>query len=77
MTFGTLPTNIQVGFGITQAIPADTVLAGSGTTSLLSGHFKGIITEVDTTLKKVSVKILESVTEAGVSTSVDYQPNGL
>ena len=77
LTFGTLPTNIQVGFGITQAIPADTVLAGSGTTSLLSGHFKGIITEVDTTLKKVSVKILESVTEAGVSTSVDYQPNGL
>jgi hypothetical protein len=77
LTFGTLPTNIQVGFGITQAIPANTVLAGSGTTSLLSGHFKGIITEVDTTLKKVSVKILESVTEAGVSTSVDYQPNGL
>ena len=77
LTFGTLPTNIQVGFGITQAIPADTVLAGSGTTSLLSGYFKGIITEVDTTLKKVSVKILESVTEAGVSTSVDYQPNGI
>ncbi len=77
LQFSTLPSNIQVGFGITQAIPADTVLAGSGTTSLLSGYFKGIITEVDTTLKKVSVKILESVTEAGVSTSVDYQPNGL
>ena len=49
----------------------------SGTTSLLTGYFKGIVTEVDTTLKKVSVKILESVTEAGVSTSVDYQPNGI
>ena len=77
LTFGTLPTNIQVGFGITQAIPADTVLAGSGTTSILSGYFKGIITEVDTTLKKASVKILESVTEAGVSTEVSYQPNGI
>ena len=53
------------------------MVAGSGTTSLLTGYFKGIITEVDTTLKKASVKILESVTEAGVSTSVDYQPNGI
>ena len=77
LSFSTLPSNIQVGFGITQAIPADTVLAGSGTTSLLSGYFKGIITEVDTTLKKASVKILESVTEAGVSTDVTYQPNGI
>jgi len=77
LSFSTLPSNIQVGFGITQAIPADTVLAGSGTTSLLSGYFKGIITEVDTTLKKASVKILESVTEAGVSTEVTYQPNGI
>ena len=77
LQFGTLPSNIQVGFGITQAIPPNTVVAGSGTTSLLTGYFKGIVTEVDTTLKKVSVKILESVTEAGVSTSVDYQPNGI
>ena len=77
LQFNTLPSNIQVGFGITQAIPPNTVVAGSGTTSLLTGYFKGIVTEVDTTLKKVSVKILESVTEAGVSTSVDYQPNGI
>jgi len=77
LQFSTLPSNIQVGFGITQAIPPNTVVAGSGTTSLLTGYFKGIVTEVDTTLKKVSVKILESVTEAGVSTSVDYQPNGI
>ena len=77
LQFSTLPSNIQVGFGITQAIPPNTVVAGSGTTSLLTGYFKGIVTEVDTTLKKASVKILESVTEAGVSTSVDYQPNGI
>ena len=49
LTFGSLPSNIQVGFGITQSIPANTVVAGSGSTSLLTGYFKGIVTEVDTT----------------------------
>jgi len=77
LTFSTLPTNIAVGYGVTQGIPANTVVAGSGTTSLLTGYFKGIVTEVDTTNKKVSVKILESVTNAGVSTEVDYQANGI
>jgi len=81
LTFGSLPSNIQVGFGITQTIPANTVIAGSGSTSLLTGYFKGIVTEVDTTNKKVSVKILESVDTstgaAGVSTEVSYQPNGI
>tara|TARA_Y100000813_G_scaffold69711_1_gene49435 strand:+ start:204 stop:1481 length:1278 start_codon:yes stop_codon:yes gene_type:complete len=77
LTFSTLPTNINVGYGITQSIPANTVVAGSGTTSLLTGYFKGIVTQVDTNLKQISVKILESVTDAGVSTSVSYQPNGI
>ena len=81
LTFSSLPSNIQVGFGITQAIPPNTVVAGSGTTSLLTGYFKGIVTQVDTTNKKVSVKILESVdtsgSAAGVSTEVSYQPNGI
>ena len=77
LTFSSLPTNIAVGYGVTQGIPANTVVAGSGTTSLLTGYFKGIVTEVDSTNKKVSVKILESVTNAGVSTEVGYQPNGI
>ena len=77
LTFSSLPSNIQVGFGITQSVPANTVVAGSGTTSLLTGFFKGIVTEVDSTNKKVSVKILESVDSAGVSTEVSYQPNGI
>ena len=72
LTFNALPTNINVGYGITQGIPANAVVAGSGTTSLLTGYFKGV-TQVDTNLKQVSVKILESVTDAGVSTSVSYQ----
>ena len=77
LTFSSLPSNIQVGFGITQSVPANTVVAGSGTTSLLTGFFKGIVTEVDSTNKKVSVKILESIDSAGVSTEVSYQPNGI
>ena len=77
LSFSALPTNIAVGYGITQAIPANTVVAGSGTTSLLTGYFKGIVTEVDSTNKKVSVKILQSVTNAGVATNVGYQPNGI
>ena len=44
---------------------------------MLTGYFKGIVTQVDSTNKKVSVKILESVTNAGVSTQVSYQPNGV
>ena len=77
LTFSSLPANIAVGYGITQAIPANTVVAGSGTTSLLTGYFKGIVTEVDSTNKKISVKILQSVTNAGVATNVSYQPNGI
>ena len=77
LTFSSLPANTQVGFGITQGIPSNTVVAGSGTTSLLTGYFKGIITEVDSANKKISVKILESVTNAGVSTEVDYQASGI
>ena len=77
LTFSALPSNIQVGYGITQAVPADTVIAGAGTTSLLTGYFKGIVTQVDASKKEVSVKILESLTNAGVATDVTYQPNGI
>ena len=77
LTFSALPANIQVGYGITQAVPANTVIAGAGTTSLLTGYFKGIVTQVDASKKEVSVKILESLTNAGVATDVTYQPNGI
>ena len=77
LTFGTLPTNIAVGYGVTQNVPPNTILAGAGTTSKLDGHYKGIVTEVDATNKKVSVKVLSHVSAAGVSTNVDYQPNGI
>jgi hypothetical protein len=39
--------SIAVGYGVTQAISA--VLPGAGTTTVLDGHLKGVVTEVDRT----------------------------
>jgi hypothetical protein len=66
--------SVAVGMGITQAIPANTIVAGAGTTSLLTGHLKGIVTEVDGT--NISVKVLEHVSAGSTVTEVDYQPSG-
>ena len=70
-------SGLTVGLGVTQAVPAGTVIAGAGTTSLLTGYFKGIVTEVDETANKVSVKILSHISTTGTETEVDYQPRGV
>ena len=70
-------SGLSVGLGVTQSVPVNTVLAGSGTTSLLDGYFKGIITNVDTGNLKVDVKLLSHVSAAGTATNVDYTPNGV
>ena len=62
-----------VGYGITQAISA--ILPGAGTTSVLDGHLKGVITRVGS--GEVDVKVLSHVSAAGVETNVDYQPSGV
>ena len=77
LTFSALPANIAVGYGITQNVPADTVLAGAGTTTKLDGFFKGIVTGVDATAKTIDVKFLSHTSAAGVSTAKDYQPGGI
>ena len=41
-------TTLTVGVGVTQAVPAGTVLPGVGSTTLLDAYYKGIITEVNT-----------------------------
>ena len=66
---------MAVGFGVTQPVPAGTVLAGAGSTSVLDGHFKGIITRINGT--SVDVKLLEHVPVSGTATEVDYQPSGV
>ena len=78
-TSGTVPA-IAVGYGITQAISS--TLPGSGSTSTLDGHLKGIITGISgsgtsSSPYSLQVKVLSHVSAAGTETSVDYQPAGV
>jgi hypothetical protein len=66
--------NIAVGYGITQSVVGK-INPGAGTTSVLDGYLKGIITEVGSS--QISVKVISHVSAAGTETEVDYQPSGL
>jgi hypothetical protein len=70
---GITTTNIVVGYGFTQAISS--TLPGSGTTTVLDGFLKGVITEVGN--GQISTKIVSHVSDAGTETAVDYQPSGV
>jgi hypothetical protein len=70
-------TGLSVGLGVSQAVPANTVLPGVGSTSVLTGFFKGIITGINTTTSKVDVKVLSHVSTAGTETTIDYQPRSI
>ena len=71
-TNASLPT-IQVGYGVTQAISS--TLPGAGSTTVLDGHLKGVITAISGT--NISVKVLAHVSAGGTTTEVDYQPSGV
>jgi len=68
-------SGVTVGTGVTQAVPTGTVIAGAGSTTLLDGFFKGIVTEVSGT--SMGVKFTAHVSNAGIETSKDYQPGGV
>ena len=65
-------TQVAVGMGITQAISkvVSNTGTGAGTTSLLDGHLKGIITQVNS--GSVDVKVVSHVSAGGTQTTVDY-----
>ena len=67
-------TTIAVGYGVTQSV-AGRINPGAGTTSVLDGYLKGIITEISGS--DVYVKVLSHVSAAGTETQVDYQPSGV
>lgn len=69
----TTSSSIAVGYGITQSLNG-TVNPGIGTTTVLTGHLKGIVTEIGAS--KISVKVLSYV-ENGNETSLDYQQSGI
>jgi len=66
-------SGIVVGMGVTQEISS--TLPGAGTTSILDGYLKGIITDV--TGNDISVKVLSHVSSGNTETVVDYQQSGV
>lgn len=70
---GISTASISVGYGVTQAISS--TLPGAGTTSVLTGYLKGIITGIG--VSSIQVKVLNHVSGSGVDTKVDYQPSGV
>ena len=66
--------SINVGYGITQTVPANTVISktgvGAGTTEVLDGMFKGIVTGISGLT--VDVKFISHVSSAGTETAWDY-----
>ena len=69
------PIDLQVGYAVTQVVPANTVIAGAGSTSVLDGYFKGQIVEVGNA--SITVKLISHVSAGGTETAVDYQPGGI
>jgi hypothetical protein len=72
---GTAFTSALVGCGITQSLQK--VSAGVGVTTVLDGYLKGIITGINTTTNKISVKVLSHVSAANTETNVEYQESGV
>jgi len=72
---GITTTTIEVGYGFSAIVPSGTIIAGSGSTSILTGYFKGVITEIG--VDQISTKLVSIVSTAGTETAVDYQQNGV
>ena len=72
---GITTTNVTVGCGFTAAVPANTILAGAGSTSVLDGYLQGVVSEVGS--GQVSVKVTEHVSLSGTRSNVDYTQNGV
>tara|TARA_B100001093_G_scaffold51328_1_gene43568 strand:- start:129 stop:2336 length:2208 start_codon:yes stop_codon:yes gene_type:complete len=73
-----IATTVTAGVGITQTVPASTVVSGAGGTSLLDGYFKGIVTQKGPNTSaglgtdQISVKFISHVSAAGTETSKDF-----
>ena len=75
---GVTSTSFAVGQGLVQRISK--VAAGAGTTQLVEGDLKGIITGVSSTTETLDVKVLSFTpsvgSNTGVESDVDYQQGG-
>ncbi len=71
---GITTTGISVGMGVSQSVPDNTIVASAGSTAVLDGSFKGIITGVGT--DSIDIKFVQHVSAAGIVTLREYQENG-
>jgi hypothetical protein len=68
-------TDINVGYGVTQSV-FGRVEAGAGTTSILGGYLRGIVTGIGT--DTIEVKVLSHVAAGSTAETIrDYQPSGV
>ena len=74
LTVGSSHTAV-VGMGISMAVPSATYQISAGSTSVLDGFYKGIVTEADID-GQISVKFISHVSAAGTETAKDYEPLG-
>ena len=80
VSFGStiLSTNTSmVGYAVTQTVPVNTLIVGAGTTSVLDGYIKGLITSVGPNANEFGVKVVSHVSVAGTETAVDYSESGI
>ena len=75
-TVGTPAPSGMIGLGVTQTVPNNTILVGAGSTSILDGFLKGIITQ-ELGNDKFGVKVVSHVSAAGTETAVDYTESGI
>jgi hypothetical protein len=67
-------SDLTIGMGITQSV-VGRINPGAGSTSVLDGYIKGIITGIGAST--LEVKVLSHVSAGGTEAVVDYQPSGL
>ena len=72
---GISTSGITVGMGVSQSVPDNLIVPGIGTTSILDGSFKAVVTGVGT--NSIDLKFVQHVSAAGVTTQKDYQENGV
>ena len=68
-------SNFSVGYGITQSMTGKANI-GVGATTEFDGYLKGIVCSIGSGDNTLGVKVLSHINNAGVETSVDYQPGG-
>ena len=73
---GIVTTQVQVGYGFTQAVRAGAVVpaVGGGTTAL-DGYFSGVITEIGE--GQISTKLLKHHAANGTVSNADYKQNSV